>query len=125
MSKTADNLVYEVASILGKAVAGEALGQPEYDTIDGTIDTVLAEVQKIAYVGDRDEIPDEFFQTLAELVAVFAGAKFSNARPDPAQIEYWEERLRYLAANGRNRRTLRIDPAFSVYRRNHYGGYRG
>jgi len=40
MTKTADNLVYEVAALLGKAVAGESLGQPEYETIDGNIDPV-------------------------------------------------------------------------------------
>ena len=57
MSKTADNLVYEVAAILGKAVAGEALGQPEYDTIDNNIDPVLAEIENIVYVGDRDNAP--------------------------------------------------------------------
>lgn len=124
-TKTSENLVYEAASILGKAVAGEALGSVEYDTIDGTIDPVLEEIENIVYVGDRDEIPGRYFQTIAELVAVFSGAKFSNSRPDPAQIEYWEDRLRYLAASGRTRRTLKIDPAFSPYRRNRYDGYRG
>ena len=38
---------FMVASILSKAVAGETLGQPEYDTIDGNIDPVLAEIEGI------------------------------------------------------------------------------
>lgn len=100
MTKTADNLVYEVASILGKAVAGEALGQPEYDTIDGNIDPVLAEIESIVYVGDRDEIEDKYFQTIARLVAVHSAAKFSNAPVDLAEVAKHEQRLKYLAAPG-------------------------
>lgn len=98
MTKTADNLVYEVASILGKAVAGEALGQPEYDTIDGNIDPVLAEIANIVYVGDRDEIEDKYFQTIARLVAVHSASKFSNAPVDLVEVAKHEQRLKYLAA---------------------------
>ncbi len=109
MSKTADNLVYEVASILGKAVAGEALGQPEYNTIEGNIDPVLAEIQSIVYVGDRDEIPDEYFQTIARLVAIHSAAKFSNAPVDLEQITRHESRLRYLAASAPTYQILRAE----------------
>ena len=98
MTKTADDLVYEVAAILGKAVAGEALGQPEYDTIDGNIDRVLAEIEGIVYVGARDEIEDKYFQTIARLVAIHSAAKFSNAPVDLAQVRQHENRLRELAA---------------------------
>lgn len=97
-SKTADNLVYEVAGILGKAVAGEALGQPEYDVIDGNIDPVLAEIQTIVYIGDRDDIPNGYFQTIARLVAVHSAAKFSNSPVDLAVVEQHEQRLRYLVS---------------------------
>ena len=99
MSKTADNLDYEVAAILGKAVAGEALGQPEYDTIDNNIDPVLAEIENIVYVGDRDDIPDRYFQTIARLVAVHSAAKFSNAPVDLVEVTKHENRLRDLAAS--------------------------
>ena len=99
MSKTADDLVYEVASILGKSVAGEALGQPEYDTISGNIDPVLAEIEGIVYVGDRDAIDDKYFQTIARLVAVHSAAKFSNAPVDLAVVRQHENRLRELSAS--------------------------
>lgn len=99
MSKTADNLVYEVAAILGKHVAGESLGQPEYDTIDGNIDPVLAEIEGIVYVGDRDSIDDKYFQTIARLVSVHSAAKFSNAPVDLAVVRQHENRLRELAAS--------------------------
>lgn len=107
-SKTADNLVYEVAGILGKSVAGEALGPVEYETIDGNIDPVLEEISNIIYVGDRDDIPLKFFQTIARLVAVHSAAKFSNTPVDLATIAQHEQRLRYLAAQSPTSRTLKV-----------------
>lgn len=97
MSKTAEQLIYKAASILGKYVVGEALGSAEYETIDGCIDPVLAEIESIVYVGDRDDIPDVYFQTIARLVAVHAAAEFSNAPVDLALVEQHETRLHYLA----------------------------
>ena len=97
-TKTAEQLVYEVAAILGKVVAGESLGQPEYETIDGNIDPVLAEIEGIVYIGDRDEIEDKYFQTIARLVAIHSAAKFSNAPVDQKAITEHETRLRFLAA---------------------------
>lgn len=120
MSKTTENLVYEVAGLLGISVAGEALGSVEYATIDGNIDPVLAEVSDITYVGDRDDIPDRYFQTIARLVAVHSAAKFSNSPVDLDAVRQHEDRLRYLAAQGRGRRTLSIDPALSPYRGRYY-----
>jgi hypothetical protein len=106
-TKTADNLVYEVAGILGKAVAGEALGAVEYETIDGNIDPVLAEIEGIVCVGDRDEIPAKYFQTIARLVAVHSAAKFANAPVALDQVMQHEARLRYLAANSPSYQTLK------------------
>lgn len=116
MSKTADNLVYEVAAILGKVVAGEPLGQPEYQTIDGNIDPVLAEIASIVYIGDRDEIDDKYFQTIARLVAIHSAAKFSNTPASLTEIETHEERLRVLAAEPRTRTRLKVDTALLPYR---------
>lgn len=110
-TKTAEELVYEVAAILGKAVAGEALGQPEYDTIDGNIDPVLAEVESIVYVGDRDEIPNKFFQTIARLVAIHSASKFSNTPVDQAAITEHESRLRFLSAG---------DPTYQLSQGNYF-----
>ena len=107
MPKTADNLVYEVAGILGISVAGEALGPVEYQTIDGNIDPVLAEIETIAYVGDRNDIPDNLFQTIARLVAVHSAAKFSSAPVDLALVEQHEARLRYLASQTVTYETLK------------------
>lgn len=97
MSKTAENLIYEVAGILRIAVAGEALGSIEHDTINDCIDPVLAEIADIVYC-DRDDIPDRYFQTIARLVSVHAAAKFSGATVDLEVVKQHEARLQYLAA---------------------------
>jgi hypothetical protein len=110
MSKTADNLVYEVAGILGISVAGEALGSVEYTTIDDNIDPVLAEIENIVYVGDRDDIDDRYFQTIARLVAVHSAAKFSNTPVDLALVRQHESRLRSLAAGA-----VTTEPLKAVY----------
>ena len=108
-SRTADDLVYEVAGILGIVEAGEALGQVEYDTIDKNIDSVLEEVSSIVYIGDRDDIPSRYFQTLARLVTVHSAAKFSNQTPDLATIRQHEQRLRELAAQAPSYQPLKAD----------------
>lgn len=122
--RTAEQLINEVAALLGKFVPGEALGGVEFDTIDSCIDQVLEEVSGIVYIGDRDDIPLKYFETLARLVAVHAASKFSNAPLDLKSVEDHENRLRYLAAPERTRRTLRIDPALRPYRRGYFNGYR-
>lgn len=108
MSKTADDIINEAAAILGKYVPGEALGAVEHDTINDCIDPVLAEVARIVYIGDRNDIPDEYFQTIARLVAVHAAAKFSNAPVDIATIAQHEARLRYLTTSNRPYQPVRM-----------------
>jgi hypothetical protein len=110
MSKTADNLVYEVAGILGISVAGEALGSVEYQTIEDNIDPVLAEIEDIVSISNKDDIEDRYFQTIARLVAVHSAAKFSNAPVDLALVRQHESRLRSLAAG-----PATTEPLKSVY----------
>jgi hypothetical protein len=109
LTRTADQLIYEAASILGKAVAGEALGQPEYDTLNTSVDAVLAEVDTIVYIADRDEIPQRFFNTLARLLAIHGAAKFANQPVDLNQVFLHEERLRRLAAQSSTYEILRTN----------------
>jgi hypothetical protein len=106
-TSTSADLVNKAAAILGKLIAGEALGQPEYDTIDGCIDNVLEEISSIVFIADRDEIPARFFNTIARLLAVHAAAEFSNVPLDLVQVTAHEDRLRYLAAGTTTYETLR------------------
>jgi hypothetical protein len=107
--RTADQLIYEAAAILGKAVAGEALGQPEYQTLNTNVDDVLAEVATIVFIADRDEIPERYFMTLARMLAIHAAAKFSNQPVAFDQLFLHEQRLRFLAATPPTYETLRVN----------------
>lgn len=108
MSKTSDNLIYKAAGILGIAVAGEALGSVEYDTIKGCVQPVFDEVADIVSI-DPEQIPDRYFLTIARLLAVHAAAEFSSAQLDVDAIRQYEQRLRYLAAPIVTREHLKTD----------------
>jgi hypothetical protein len=95
---TAEELINKAAAILGKYVPGEALGEVEHDTLDRSVDDVLAEISKIVVVGDRDQIPALIFETISRLVAIFAASEFSNVPRDLGAIDANEMRLRYLIA---------------------------
>jgi hypothetical protein len=95
---TAEELINKAAAILGKYVPGEALGDVEHTVIDHCIDDVLAEISKIVDIGDRDEIPNLLFETIARMVAIYASAEFSNQPVDLAMVNQHEMRLRYLIA---------------------------
>jgi hypothetical protein len=95
---TAEQLINKAAAILGKYVPGEALGDVEHSVIDHCIDDVLAEIAKIVDIGDRDEIPNLLFETVARLVAIYAASEFSNQPLDLGAVTQHEQRLRYLIA---------------------------
>ena len=97
-TKTSADLVKRVASLLGRLVAGEALGDVESTTIDRNIDDVLEEVSNFCYIADRDEIPSRYFYTLAWLVAIHSASDFSSSPLDVAALQQHEARLRYLSA---------------------------
>ncbi|QOZ68885.1 hypothetical protein [Bradyrhizobium arachidis] len=108
---TAEELINKAAAILGKYVPGEALGDVEHATIDKCIDDVLAEIAKIVAIGDRDEIPNVVFETVARLVAIYAAAEFSNQPLDLAAVQQHEMRLRYLVAQ---------TPTYEILATNHF-----
>ena len=95
---SAEDVINKAAAILGKYVPGEALGDVEHETIDKAYSSVLAEISKIVALGDRDEIPDLLFETVARMVAIFAASLFSNAPLDLMAVQQHEQRIRYLIA---------------------------
>ncbi|MBR0741162.1 hypothetical protein JQ581_29945 [Bradyrhizobium liaoningense] len=108
---SAEELINKAAAILGKYVPGEALGDVEHVTIDKCIDDVLAEIAKIVAIGDRDQIPNLVFETVARLVAIYAAAEFSNQPLDLVAVQNHEARLRYLIAQ---------TPTYEVLATNHF-----
>lgn len=96
--RTAEEVINKAASILGKYVPGEALGSVEHETISDAYDDTLAEIARIVWIGDRDQVPDIFFETIARLVAIHAASEFSNQPLDINAVFVHEQRLRILAA---------------------------
>ena len=98
---TSEDVVNKAASILGKYVPGEALGEIEYQTIDGCIDDVIEEISKIVNIADRDEIPNLLFETFARIVALYAAASFSNT-PPPLDAVRDHEAIPFALSGGAN-----------------------
>src|SRR5258705_1632230 len=111
LSHTSEQLINKAAAILGKYVPGEALGSIEHDTIDGCIDDVLTEIAKIVVIGDRDDIPNLYFETVARILSIYAAAEFSNAPLDLNAVMQHEQRLRYLIANS---------PTYEILKSNYF-----
>jgi hypothetical protein len=97
LTHTSEELINRVAALLGKFVPGEALGSVEHDTIDRCLDDVLAEIAKIVVI-DREQIPNQYFETTARLVSIYAAADFSNQPLSTDTVRDFEQRLRYLVA---------------------------
>ena len=94
---TSEELINRTAALLGKFVPGEALGAVEHDTIDRCINSVLAEIGKIVFI-DREQIPNQYFETAARLCAIYAAADFSNVPLDLGAVAQHERRLHYLVS---------------------------
>jgi len=106
--RTDEELINRTAALLGKFVPGEALGAVEHDTIDRTIDSVIAELSKIVVI-DREQVPNIFFETVARLCAVYAAADFSNQPLDMPAVMMHESRMHYLASNSPTYEVIRTE----------------
>ena len=105
---TSEELINRTAAILGRYVPGEALGAIEHDTIDRCVDSVLAELARIVVI-DREQIPNQYFETAARVCAIYAAADFSNQPLDLAAVEQHERRLHYLVSQTPTYEVLRTE----------------
>lgn len=98
MSKTRADLRFKALSIIVGGDVGQVPSDEDASALDGYIDSVLAElaVNSIVYIGDADDLPDEYFLSVAELVANAAGNEFGG-KYDPAVQRMYENKLRVLA----------------------------
>ena len=79
-TKTREELVNEALKNLQAVVAGNEPEDEDYDEVDGKVDTLVAQlaVDEICDVSDLDEIPAEWFDALAELLANNCSTKFGQ-----------------------------------------------
>jgi hypothetical protein len=97
--KTRDQLINRALKSLGIIEAGEAPAAEDYSTVDDMIDPLLAQlaVDSIVYIGDSDEIPLEYYEPLARLLANNCGPDFGSAINQDAKIRD-EQLLRRLSS---------------------------
>jgi hypothetical protein len=75
---TRAELVYLVAQMLRKVIAGDPLGNVEYAAIDTHIPYIVAGLVKrgVIYISYIEEIEDEIMDPLARVIAAKVGVKF-------------------------------------------------
>lgn len=89
------NKAYEIL------VGGDAGGAPsdeDASAIDDNIDRVVARLasKSIVYIQDTDDIEDQYFLDLANLVANASASEFGSVQ-DPAKERFHDNELRVLA----------------------------
>jgi hypothetical protein len=82
MSKTRAEIQKKALDILVGGDVGASMSDEDSTTLDGYIDSVVAEINAdgTTYIGDPDDLDDELFLTFSKLVAN-AAAKSSAALP--------------------------------------------
>ncbi len=97
MTKTREELVTRALRKLGAIGAGQAPAPEDSSAVDDTVDTVMADLaQRNIYVwGDPDQLDDQAFEHLAEILA-HANARDFGQQPDEARRLLAESRLREL-----------------------------
>lgn len=98
-TKTRAELVTEALQNLGAIGTGQAAEDDDEDFVDSKVDSLLSQlrVDQICDVSDEDEIPDEWFDSLGQLLANNCATKFGQPF-DPAKKMMHESFLRRLTA---------------------------
>lgn len=110
-TKTRAELIERAAAAIGVKEPGEALSTEDYNTFDGLVDPLIAQLEadQIVFISDADEIPVEFFIPLANLLGNMAGPDFGSPVNDDAQKRD-EATLRRLSATKPTYVTAKIMP---------------
>lgn len=104
MAKTQQDLIVSALQELNALGVGETPSAEDADTIRQYVEPRVAQLaaDRVLYVSDVEEIPDEVFIPLAKLIANAAAPKFGQAsKPEVDQAE--ESKLRRQSAATRSR----------------------
>lgn len=99
MSKTRAQIQFKVISILVGGDVGFGPSDEDATTIDGYIDSEVAEInlETITYISDPDELDDGLFVIFCKLVANAAAEEFGGKSDENAALQ-WRNRIRKLCA---------------------------
>lgn len=115
MAKTRADLIERALKNLGALPAGQSASAEDSLSMDALIDPLLdsLNMREIIYVGDSENIPDEYFIPLGELLAFAASPEF-GASLDPARLTMdgrpkAEDDLRHIQSARPTYQTLEVD----------------
>lgn len=98
MSKTRQDIQFKTIAILVGGDVGQTPSAEDADTIDGYIDSVIAELSTdgTIYIADPDDLDDSLFVTFCKLVANAAAEEF-GAQSNEQTAQMLRNRLRVIA----------------------------
>lgn len=98
MSRTRAELQFKALSIILGGDVGQLPSAEDASALDGYIDGVVAELaaKTVVNISDPNDLPDEYFETLAQLVANAAADEFGG-KADATKKRYFENELRVIA----------------------------
>jgi hypothetical protein len=97
--KTRTQLIHRALASIGALEPGDAPSPEDYNTMDGLVDPLLAQLaaDSVVYIDDSEAIKLEYFVPLANLLANMAGPDFGSPVNDAAKARD-EHSLRRLSA---------------------------
>jgi hypothetical protein len=86
--RTRADLVTEALDVLNIVPTGQPAEVEDYEKVDDKVDGMLARLAglEIVYVGDANQIPDEWFDDLAAILAEACKAKFGVTADDAERL---------------------------------------
>jgi hypothetical protein len=97
-TKTREELVNEALKNMQAVDAGQEPEDEDYDEVDSRVDTLFAQLgaDEICTIGNEEEIPGEWFDALAELLANVCATKF-GMQFSADKKAYFEQMIRRVA----------------------------
>jgi hypothetical protein len=108
--KTREQLVNEALKNLQAVGAGQSAAAEDYDEVDDKVESLVAQlsVDEVCDVTDLSEIPAEWFDALAELLANSCATKFGQQYSADKKMHF-EKMLRRATAPRATLEVLRTD----------------
>lgn len=87
-SKTRRELVLRALDVLGVSAVGQAPAAEDYSAVDAQVDPVLAMLAatEIVYVAEADDLPFEWFEPLANILADAMAVDFGLGDAEKATL---------------------------------------
>jgi hypothetical protein len=89
MSKTRAEIQKKALDILVGGDVGASMSAEDSTTLDGYIDSIVAEINAdgTTYIGDPDTLEDELFMTFSKLVANAAAEEFGGTSNEQLAVQ--------------------------------------